>query len=277
MTWAERNSSLLPKIHAYCSDFNRMAPPPFAYFEKGSQPIFPIAVESDRGTALLLLYCALHHHISEDRLMRFLAYLWKEYDTDIFRLNRMPFEDLQNKIQRLNDLAKWPLWPKAPGILRSVCDFFYRHGPLLAWVREIADAEKCVEMLAEEIFLMGKSSEFRPRPRYFLWLLAHLKDARPEDFWSPRTLLCPTPGHGRFIREFGPLKNRRQVPWNTPQEKLAYFNRFYQALSPGRSYLVFAGLDAFLKPDPEFKWACRKMLGGCAQCALVETCSGKEL
>jgi hypothetical protein len=276
VNWAERNRPLLEKARTYLSDFAIKKPGMLECFQDGARPLFPLAPESDRGTALLLIFCSLRQNISEDRLIRFLSYLWKEYGLDIFRLNHVPFSDLQSRVNRLTDMSQWPLWPKAPGILRSVCDFFFRHGRLGDWVRNVGDGEECVRILAEEIFLMGKTSDFRPKPRLFLWLMTQLPHAEPSRFWSDETLVYPTPGHSRFLREFGPLKGKR-IPWTTPAEKLSYHNRFYRLLFPGKTYTVFSGLDAFLKPDPETKWECRKILGGCENCILVGDCPGSEI
>jgi hypothetical protein len=276
VNWAERNQPLLKKMRAYASDFSRCKPLPFEYFSGGGKAIFPLAVESDRGVALLLFYSALRQGIREDRLARFLASLWEEYQVDVFRLNHVPFADLQRHVNAVAEIKMWPLLPKVPGILRSVCDFFFRHGRVLAWVRQVGDGEECVRALAEEIFLMGKTSLLRPKARHYLWLLTQLPGVDAADFWRESTLLHPTPGHSRLLRELGPLKNRR-APWTTPEEKVSYYNRFYRVLFPGKAYLAFAGFDAYLDPDPEHKWNCRRILGGCENCALVELCPGREI
>ncbi len=283
----ERNPELIGKLRTYISDFQTIKPKLFDYFEGGSDPVFPLAPESDRGVALLLCFCALYQNISEKRLVRFLAYLWKEYGTDLFKLNRLPFQDLQERIQKLDDLRDWVLWAKAPGILRSVCDFFYQHGRIVPWMHGQKDAEACVHILADEIFLMGKTSSFKSKPRYFIWLLTQLPGAEPDGFWNERTLLPISAGHIRLLREFGPLKNRRNSPWTTPEEKLSYCNRFYNLLFPGKSWMVYAALDGYLKsmsgfnsplaavPAPKM-WRCREVLHGCLNCVLVPECPGRE-
>lgn len=223
--------------------------------------------------------------------MRVLAYLWKEYDLDFFRLNKLPFGELQARMQRLTDLEGWELWPKVPGILRSVCDFFFRHGKLLPWVYAQADGEASVRTLAEEIFLMGKTSALRSKPRYFLWLLTQLPSTQPELFWTRETMLPITRGHLRFLREFGPLKTRKISPWISPEEKLAYINRFFRMLAPDRPWTVYLALDAYLRSpvlapkgsqaifplmEAGNDWACRKIQGGCLQCPLVPLCPNRE-
>jgi hypothetical protein len=307
LTWVERNRDHIEKIRAYVSDFRSARPPVFEWFQGGRDPLFPYAPESDRGTALLLCFCALYQGIHAEKLIRVLAYLYREYDSDFFRLSKLPFDDLQARMQRLTDLKDWDLVSKVPGILRSVSDFFFKHGRLLPWVHGQADGEETVRVLCEEIFMMGKTSALKSKPRYFLWLLTQLPGAEPARFWTARTMLPITPGHVRFLREFGPLKNRKHSPWTTPEEKLAYCNRFFRMLAPENPWIVYTGLDAYLKPngywnapqvvirqkptdrnsfagkteaekdsDPERKWLCRDILGGCLQCALAPDCPGRE-
>lgn len=276
MTWADKHRPLLEKIRAYASDFAGIKPTVLEYFEGGSKEIFPLKAESDRGSAMLLIYCALRQNISEELLMGFLAHLWKEYGPDILRLNHLGFAELQGRVDAFPGLREWSLRSKVPGILRSACDFFFRRGRLGQWLRNTRDGEECVRILSEEIFMMGKTSEFRYKPRRFLWLMTRLPGAEPETFWTEDTLLCPTAGHSRLLRELGPLKGRR-IPWTTPAEKIAYHNRFHHLVAPGRTYLVAAGFDAYLEPHPEEKWQCRKLLGGCANCVLVSDCPGSDL
>lgn len=296
MTWVERNRDHIEKIRDYVSGFRSARPPVFEWFHGGREPLFPWTPESDRGTAMLLCFCALYQNIREEKLIRLLAYFWKEYGTDFFRLNKLPFDGLQARMARLTDLQDWVLFSKAPGILRSVCDFFFRHGRLLPWVETGADGEESIRILAEEIFMMGKTSAFKSKPRYFLWLLTQLPGTDPGKYWNGRTLLPITPGHLRFLREFGPLKNRR-IPWRSPEEKIGYCNRFFRMLSPQNPWTVYAPLDAYLKPNGyakpsafpmraanarnadsglERKWLCRDILLGCMQCALAPGCPGRE-
>jgi hypothetical protein len=291
----ERNRDHIAKIRLYVSGFQKSEPPVFAWFQGGREPLFPWAPGSDRGTALLLCFCALYQNISPEKLIHFLAFLWREYGTDLFRLNKLPFEDLRKRVRARPELENWALAEKAPGILRSVCDFFFKHGRILPWVQSQADGEATVASLCDEIFMMGKTSAFKSKPRYFLWLLTQLPGTEPSAFWNNRTLLPITPGHIRFLREFGPLKGRRQSPWITPEEKLAYCNRFFRLLAPERPWTVYAALDSYLKPvgfssAPQFpfpakqgmpdggekKWLCRDILGGCINCPLAPECPGRE-
>jgi hypothetical protein len=279
-SWVERNASQLDEIRLFVAGFRGRPPTPFAWFVGGDKNAIPIGPGSDRGVALLLAFCALYQGISEARLMGLLAALWKAYGPDFLKLNKLPFEELQARIDTQPGLADWSIRKQAPGILRSLCDFFYRHGGPLAWVRSVGDGEECVRVLCDEIFLMGRTSLFKSKPRYFLWLLTQLPDAHPETFWGERTLLPITPGHLRFLREFGPLRNRKSVPWRGPEEKLAYVNRFFRLLDPSAPWSAYAPLDAYLKSaEPKRsppQWECRLALGGCLQCPLVAHCPGRE-
>ena len=279
MTWVERNLDHIEKLRAYISGFQNTRPSLFNWFQGGREPLFPYTPESDRGTALLLCFCALYQKISEEKLIRVLGVLWQDYDVDLFRLGKLPYADLQNKIFQIPELNEWGLRSKAPGILRSTSDFFFTHGRLVPWVQKLADGEEAVRVLCEEVFMMGKTSAFKSKPRYFLYLLTQLPGVNPALFWTKHTLLTITPGHLRFIREFGPLKNRKRSPWVTAEEKLSYGNRFFSMLSPTEPWAVYAALDAYLKPKDKEKilWQCRDTLGGCLQCSLAALCPGREV
>ena len=123
MNWVERNRDHIEKIRAYVLGFQNTRPALFEWFQGGKDPLFPWAPESDRGTALLLFFCALYQNIGPEKLIRMLAALAKEYGTDLFRLNKLPFAELQAHLRRYQELEKgletWLLWEKAPGILRT--------------------------------------------------------------------------------------------------------------------------------------------------------------
>ena len=286
MTWVERNRTHLDNIRSYIAGFQSHRPTVFRWFAGGEEPIIPLAPESDRGTALLLCFSALYQGVSEPRLMRLLAGLWREYGPEFLRLNKHPFEALQARIDSEPGLDNWSIRKQAPGILRSASDFFHAHGRLLPWARGLGNGEECVRILSEEIFMMGKTSAFKSKPRYFLWLLTQLPDAQAATFWGRETLLPITPGHLRFLREFGPLHGKKRSPWTTPEEKLAYVNRFFRLLSPEAPWSAYAALDAYLKPGPaarkgpgvelEKLWECRRLLGGCLQCPMAPLCPGRE-
>ncbi|HLP41533.1 MAG TPA: hypothetical protein VK465_08505 [Fibrobacteria bacterium] len=285
MSWEERNRDLLERSRAYVLEFKDEKPPVFENFAGGADPLFPLELNSDRGVGLLLFFSALCQNISEERLVRVLAYLWKQYGTDMFRLNRLAFDDLHGRIMALTDLHDWPLWTRTSGVLRSVGDFFFKYGPLVPWVYAKGDGEACVEVLCEEIFMMGKTSAFRGKARHFLWMLTQIDSVEPSRFWTPRTRLAPTLGHGRFLREFGPLKGRKSAPWTTPEEKLDFYNRYFRMLYPSTPWVVFLALDAFMKPQPGYhrapgapppEWQCRKVVRGCPNCPLAPECPGRD-
>ncbi len=280
MTWVESNRAHIENIRTYIAGFQAQQPSVFAWFQGGAHGVLPLEPQSDRGTALLLCFCALYQGVTESRLMGLLAALWREYDADFLRLNKLPFDVLQARIESHPGLENWAIRAQAPGILRSACDFFYKHGRILPWAQSVADGEECVRILSEEVFMMGKTSLFKPKARYFLWLLTQLPGSDPVSFWGDRTLLPITPGHLRFLREFGPLKGRKRSPWIKPEEKIAYVNRFFRLLAPQAPWTAYAALDAYLKPqgqDSEGKqWECRTRLGGCLQCPLAPLCPGRE-
>jgi hypothetical protein len=286
LTWAERNRTHLDNIRSYLAGFQSQKPSVFRWFTGGEEPIIPLAPESDRGIALLLCFSALYQGITEPRLMRLLAGLWREYGPEFLRLNKLPFEALQARIDAEPGLQNWSIRKQSPGILRSACDFFHAHGRLLPWARSIGNGEECVRILCDEIFMMGKTSAFKSKPRYFLWLLTQLPGTEPEGFWGRNMLLPITPGHLRFVREFGPLHGKKRSPWTTPEEKLDYVNRFFRLLAPGAPWSVYSALDAYLKPGAianalkadasEKVWECRRILGGCLQCPMAALCPGRE-
>jgi hypothetical protein len=289
LTWVERNKDHIAKIRTYVLGFQNSRPPVFDWFAGGREPLFPYPPESDRGTAILLCFCALYQGIPAEKLMRLLAHLHDAYGKDFFRLGKLPFDDLQAKIQARKELRQWDILSKAPGILRSVSDFFFKHGRPADWLHALGDGEAAVNTLCEEIFMMGKTSALKSKPRYFLWLMTQLPGADPARYWTPSTQMPITPGHLRFLREFGPLKNRKHSPWVTPEEKLAYCNRFFRLLFPENPWCVYTALDAYLKPvgpipsplsgpepAPPRAWLCRNLLGGCLQCIFAPHCPGCE-
>jgi hypothetical protein len=278
--WVERNQAHVGNLRAYVAAFAGRPPSLFDWFAGGTRAEIPLDPGSDRGAALLLCFSALYQGISEARLMGLLARLWREYGTGFLRLNKLPFDALQARIDAYPGLENWSIRKQAPGILRSACDFFYKHGSPLAWIRAVGDGEACVRILCEEIFLMGKTSLFKSKARYFVWLLTQLPDAQAASFWTEATLLPITPGHMRFLREFGPLRGRASVPWRGPEEKLAYVNRFLRLLAPEAPWQAFAPLDAYLKPAGPRRtppqWECRLALGGCLQCPVAPVCPARE-
>lgn len=279
-TWVERHRDQIEILRTYVAGFRGHVPDIFSRLGKGAGSDFEFGPDSERGTAILLCFAALYQGIAAAKLMELLAALWRGYGSDFLRLNRLPFDGLKARINGHPGLENWEIRKQAPGILRSVCDFFYRHGSPLSWARSVGDAEECIGILCEEIFLMGKTSIFKSKPRYFLWLLTQVPESHPETFWTARSLLPITPGHLRFMREFGPLQGRESVPWRKPEEKLAYVNRFLRLLAPDSPWSAYAPLDAYLKPafpaDKPHRWECSRILEGCMECPLAPSCPGRE-
>lgn len=274
----EENTDTISALREYVQGFEKIRPSVFDYFEGGSNPLIPLPVESERGAGTLFFFASLYQNITEPVLMRILSELWKEFGTDIFKLNRLPFARLNSKILSLPGTEKWAFAQQAAGVLRSGCDFFYAHGGLLAWVEKEKDAENCVEIMCRDVFLMGKTSVLKWKPRYFMWLLTQLKNISPDFFWNDRALVPITQGHTRIMREFGPLRKGR-VPWTTPAEKQDYFNRFYRMLFPGESFRVYLPFDRYLKPGDlnpsDLQFQCLDAVKHCRNCRLVELCPGK--
>src|SRR5690606_32159675 len=100
---------------------------------------------------------------------RVIAGLYHQYGTDIFRLYRLPFEALRGRTDALAAHSVVAERPRIPGILRSVCDFFYRVGPLVSWMAA-ADWEQRAGEIAQEIYWMGARSPTRTKARLFFWL-----------------------------------------------------------------------------------------------------------
>jgi len=292
LTWVDENAQSISQLRTYVLNFQKVKPSVFDYFVDGATAQLPLAVNSDRGVAFLLYYCALKQEITEKKLMGLLVSLWNFYEADLFKINRLPFDELQSKILLHQELKDWEFLPKAAGILRSVSDFFYHFGKILPWIMEKKSGEKSIQILSDEIFMMGKTSVLKSKARYFLWLLTQIFESETDTFWDHKTLVLTTPGHTRALREFGPLKNRKSTPWTTTLGKTQYLNRFYNLLFPNQSWKVYTAFDLYLKPlDLNSKtplsspsilaansktWKCKIILKGCINCVLAPTCPGRD-
>lgn len=272
MTWVESHGGEVESFRAYIRGFDGILPEPLLYFRGGKSPIFPFDLESDQALGLLLLYCSLAQDISEARLIGFLGELCARYGTDIFRLNRLPFEDLQSLVDGSPQLRNWSLRAQAPGILRSAGDFFYRHGSPRAFLEGLQDGEQLIAHLAGEIFLMGRTSPYKNKARYFLFLLTQLPAAPGRRLWAKTRAGPLTPGHTRFMHFLGPLKKKTLLPWTDPFGRLGYFYRFFDYLFPGESFRTFLPLEAFLKRQSAGTFLCQLRMGACANCPLRTLC-----
>ena len=241
-------------------------PPIFASFPEGGRPVFPFAADSDRGLGVLLLYAALYRPGGEARAAEAVAGLYRSLGLEVFKLNRIPFPRLKKALEGF-PFPDAEERRRAPGILRSVCDFFYRAGSLKRWLAAASDWEHCVRELSERIYWMGKRSRLKTKARHFLWLCALAGCARCR---GARGFSWPVSrGHGRYYRHIlRPPRSGDQAP----ESRQEWFSRLASAAFPEAPWKLFAPLEAYLRPDPEHGYLCRKVQGGCRPCPLSETC-----
>lgn len=216
---------------------------------------------------------------------RVIAGLYHQYGTDIFRLNRLPFEALRGRTEAL--AAHWDVAERAriPGILRSVCDFFYRVGPLVSWMAA-ADWEQRAGEIAQEIYWMGARSPTRTKARLFFWLacgipgFGHRDDmrARARDFAWPTS-----DGHLRVVYDIlGPARMAGGPSAVASRPSLGVFRgagtrgeafaALARALFPEAPWRLYQPFEAFLKPERGGSFRCRTVQGGCRPCALAPVC-----
>ena len=160
---------------------------------------------------------------------------------------------------------------RIPGILRSVCDFFYKTGRLGKWMSSKNDWEGLVSELSAEIFWMGKHSKSRIKSRYFFWLTSFQSDFSGR---FPQALHFAWPvgeGHSRFRHNVLRPDAARSVSL-TPQTQSAFFKNLGEELFPEEPWKLFQPLDAYLRPEKEHEYLCRKIQGGCHSCPLVKLC-----
>ncbi len=277
MTWLERNRERVEAIREFVNETGSTAPSIFRYFLDGAEPRLPFPVLSDRGLGFLLFHCALFQAISEDELDRLLLDLFEEYGLDIFRLSRLPYLPLEAFFHRRRHLQGWTILQQAPGILRSVCDFFYKHGGPKALLEAKGwNSEHWVENVSEEVFLMGKSSATRFKARLSGCFFAIAGMGANTNFWNLKSLVPLSRGHLRFMRTVGPLSGRRRMNSEGWQETIDYHNRFYRVLFPSDTYRVFLPLDSFLKPMTGGGYRCKEIMGGCGRCRISTWCPGAE-
>lgn len=275
-------------------------------------PLFPFRADSDRGLGILLLAAALHrpaarwsgetgascaegtersdttaqrHAGGSGKARGFggdaagvVAGVYRAYGTDVFRLNRMPFEPLKARVDVL--AAHWEEAERAriPGILRSVCDFFYRVGPLRAWMAE-ADWEQRVGEIAQEIYWMGARSPSRTKARLFFWLACQIPGFGGSDAMRPRAECFAWPvGEGHMRLLFDILKPPRATvsALRSAGKRGEAFADLARRVFPEEPWRLYVPFDAFLAPDghdgPLSTFRCRTVQGGCRPCALSSVC-----
>ncbi len=222
---------------------------------------------------MLLHFSALYQEIDEVRLTEGLACLYEKLGDQMFRLNKIPFQSLENAVKEVSAFGKWSFIGKAPGILRSVCDFFFAHGGLRTLLAQSETGEAVVAALAQEIFMMGKGSVHRFKARYFLWLCRQVAAGNNEEELRVLEAVIPiTAGHVRFMSWLGPYKGKSNPP--LPQ-RLERYNAFLDsAVSSGASG-AFLPLEAFLQRTGVNAWKCHTLMQGCLSCPLQTFCPGK--
>lgn len=263
--------NVLSHLRLYASPFANHPPVIVASFPGGKEPQFPFDIGSDRGLGVLLLYASLYRPGAESRAARILVGLYTGLGNDIFRLNRVPFEILQAVLKDLPIAPDDMEQKRIPGILRSVCDFFYRTGSLRNRLDSSEDWETIVRELSEGIYCMGKQSVWRTKSRYFLWL-ASFQPGFAERF--PQAVRFSWPvgdGHARFF--YNIIRQRaRQAPESTPEARLRVFTELGREAFPVEPWRLFQPLDAYLRMEKEHEYLCRKIQGGCQICALAKLC-----
>jgi hypothetical protein len=261
----------LSRLRLYAAPFAKHPPAIVTRFPGGKEPQFPFDIGSDRGLGILLLYASLYRPGAESRAARILAGLYAGLGNDIFKLNRIPFETLQTALKDLPVAPDEMEQKRIPGILRSVCDFFYRAGSLVKRLDASGNWETIVRELSEGIYWMGKHSPWRMKSRYFLWL-ASFQPGFAERFPQAARFSWPVgDGHGRFYYNII-RPGLRQTPESTPETRLRVFMELGRDAFLKEPWRLFQPLDAYLRREREHEYLCRKIQGGCQTCALAKPC-----
>lgn len=268
-----KNTGLIESIKVFVQKLNNQQPLILDYFPSGNRPRFKFGPQLEKGARLLLVFSSLYQDISEENLVELLLELEAEFAEGLFSLNKIPFETLRDFLNNSLYTKNWSLLPKAPGILRSVSDFFLTNGNVLEQASKHQSSESLVNLLSQSIFYMGKHSANKFKARYFIWLLIQANVEIGRLLWNDTSRLPLTIGAGRLLKLIGPLKGNTRE-FQSPEEKLNYFNRFYCYLFPSDHWRVFAPFDAFLKKTSITTYCCQQMLGGCILCPLHNQCPG---
>ncbi|MCD6024872.1 MAG: hypothetical protein K0Q91_1788 [Fibrobacteria bacterium] len=272
MTLAE---DLRPRLLEYAAPFDNHPPEILDGFRKG---VFPFEAGSDKGLGILLLFAALYRPGGESAASRLILALYGRFGNEIFKLNRIPFETLRDEVEAGGALADAAERARVPGILRSVCDFFYRVGPLKTWLEKAPDWETRVLELCGEIYWMGRHSVMKNKARYFLWLAAGA-----HGFPQARDFAWPVgEGHLRFYVDFlkpGRKRGGRIVAGTyggtssfDAEKRLRTFAELSRAVFPEEPWKSFTPLDAYLRRGGTLHYRCRTAQGGCRPCPLSAGC-----
>jgi len=269
---AEIPGVLLDNIRLYARPFAQYSPTIITRFPLGKEPLFPFEMGSDRGLGVLLLCAALYRPGAETRAANLIAGLYSRMGNDIFRLNRISFEKLQGELMKLPMAPDVEEQKRIPGILRSVCDFFFKTGSLGEWMAFANNWEALVAELSAEIFWMGKHSKWHTKSRYFFWLTSFQTDFAVN---FPQALGFRWPvgeGHLRFRRNFPPVGRKPEKYASSKPELQTEFFILGCKIFPEEPWKLFQPLDAYLRPELEHEYLCRKLQGSCHSCPLVKSC-----
>lgn len=218
----------------------------------------------------MLFAASLYRPGREKTAAHVLVGLYRRYGNDIFKLNRLPYEPLRDEIAALCPGGDAEDLKGIPGVLRSVCDFFYRVGPLDAWLAAAPDWETRAGELCGEIHRMGLHSRSRTRARWFFWLASH-QPGFAERYPQAAAFAWPVgQGHLRFL--FDIVKPPRGRAAATPEERLEAFMHFAREVFPGEPWRLFRPLDSFLQPVSGGGYFCREVQGLCRTCPLAVDC-----
>lgn len=234
----------------------------------------PFEPHSDRGLALLVVAAALRGLIPDSRLGPALLSLWERFGLDLFRLSRLPFATASEWVASEENLPDHPS-QKIPGVLRSCADFFFATGSLNQWLKSADSGEAVVRQLADSIFWMGKSSPYRNKPRYWLWLLhaTQYPDTRLFETAMPPV----TPSHFRWISSFGDVRMRKHVYSLPASGRLRYIADCIE-MTGSNPWHALPALSAFLERAGTQGFRCQDKTEGCPSCALKVFCPvGKTL
>jgi len=285
------DAATVDRLRRYAKSFDAQEAPLFGYFsgdpKEGNERVFPFEPGSDKGLGVLLLFAALYRPGTEVPTARLIAELYRHFQNDIFRLNRIPFDSLNQVVENVTGKTfnssgqTQEEVARIPGILRSVCDFFYRIGPLGAWLAQAADWETRVMELCGEIYWMGRHSLMKNKARYFLGLAAAtgaypqaLNFAWPVGeghlrYYSDLVYSHKASGGARGPGAFG----AKPSTGFDGARRLQAFQLLARAVFPEAPWKLFAPLDAYQRRGGSLHFRCREAQGGCRPCPLASTCS----
>lgn len=262
--------SLFNLIQSYVKGFESYKPPSF-YWAKGElQSQLPFPLRSERFLRWQLFKAGLYQNLGEAGVDKLLLGLYTCYRDDLFQISKFPSAELHSTLNQFSQYQTWSLWPKVPGILRSISDFFLIHGSLKEMIRTHSSLSILENFLCEEIFYFGKKSVNRFKARYFLYCLLKILPDTLES--HPSISLWPhTEGFWRFHHKFNPSKSFTQV---SPEEILGYVNRLYQKWDPSGKGNAFIAFHQFLQRGGDQGYNCQKQFLLCTTCPLAEICPG---